>query len=267
MHDAATLAGFKHVEFLFEPIAAGYDYIRTCDLPTNICVFDFGGGTLDIAVMHVESRETPEILAVEGLELGGDDFDKRLMTLLYEYFGEGTTIDGEPFPMGLLGYLQNWRNIPDICLPDNLKIIKRAQLRGSRPQAARALESLATNHYGFSLYEEIEAAKVRLSTTERTKIRFAGKEIDIDKSVSRSQFKDAIKEDLVRVSALIDSAVTASGLTPDQVDRVIATGGSSQAVPVVQLLTHKFGPNKVQSYDAFTSVVSGLAVRASQLDD
>ena len=53
---------------------------------------------------------------------------------------------------------------------------------------------------------------------------------------------------------------TPAGLRPDDIDVVIRTGGSS-LIPAVQgVLEEKFGEDKVQRQDVFTSVVKGLAL-------
>jgi RNase H-fold protein (predicted Holliday junction resolvase) len=50
---AAERAGFRHVSFELEPVAAALHYELTVKEPQNVVVFDFGGGTLDITVMRV----------------------------------------------------------------------------------------------------------------------------------------------------------------------------------------------------------------------
>ena len=51
LRQAAYEAGFKEVDFELEPIAAALDYEQSLAKPQNVIIFDFGGGTLDIAVM------------------------------------------------------------------------------------------------------------------------------------------------------------------------------------------------------------------------
>ncbi len=53
LRQAAHEAGFKEVDFEFEPIAAALDYEQSIREPQNVVIFDFGGGTLDIAVMRL----------------------------------------------------------------------------------------------------------------------------------------------------------------------------------------------------------------------
>lgn len=44
---------------------------------SNVAVFDWGGGTLDISLISIENREVSE-LAVAGMRLGGNDIDQML---------------------------------------------------------------------------------------------------------------------------------------------------------------------------------------------
>jgi hypothetical chaperone protein len=53
LREAAHEAGFKEVDFEFEPIAAALFYEQSITKPENVVIFDFGGGTLDIAVMRL----------------------------------------------------------------------------------------------------------------------------------------------------------------------------------------------------------------------
>ena len=53
LRQAAHEAGFKEVDFELEPIAAALYYEQSITKPQNVVIFDFGGGTLDIAVMRL----------------------------------------------------------------------------------------------------------------------------------------------------------------------------------------------------------------------
>jgi hypothetical chaperone protein len=79
LRHAAQLAGFKHIEFEFEPVAAALHYAQSVRTPQNILVYDFGGGTLDLTVMHIAPGHAPEILSIGGLGIAGDRFDQRVV--------------------------------------------------------------------------------------------------------------------------------------------------------------------------------------------
>jgi len=81
---AARAAGFLSVDLLDEPIAAGIAFLdkkHDTELGNEILVFDWGGGTLDIAL--VEFRDGEWNLNYDLLEgdrqLGGEDIDDQLI--------------------------------------------------------------------------------------------------------------------------------------------------------------------------------------------
>ena len=62
LRQAAHEAGFKEVDFELEPIAAALYYEQTITQPQNVLIFDFGGGTLDIAIMRLgDGHKSPSL--------------------------------------------------------------------------------------------------------------------------------------------------------------------------------------------------------------
>jgi molecular chaperone DnaK (HSP70) len=84
--DAGKKAGFKMVRVVEEPVAAAIAYGLDAKGSQNVLVFDFGGGTLDVALLRL-SPETRGFLvkATAGdPHLGGEDFDRRIVTLILD---------------------------------------------------------------------------------------------------------------------------------------------------------------------------------------
>jgi len=50
---AVLKAGFKHVKFEFEPVAAAYGYDRQLTQDQLVLIGDFGGGTSDFSVVRL----------------------------------------------------------------------------------------------------------------------------------------------------------------------------------------------------------------------
>src|SRR5690606_940787 len=73
---AAKLAGFKHVDLLHEPIAASMAYGLESKAKNGFwVVFDFGGGTFDVALIKVEDG-IMQVVDTEGDNyLGGKNLD------------------------------------------------------------------------------------------------------------------------------------------------------------------------------------------------
>ena len=74
--DAALLAGIPLLRLLNEPTAAALAYGLNHAQRGKFVVYDLGGGTFDISVLHLREGVF-EVLAVNGNSaLGGDDFDQ-----------------------------------------------------------------------------------------------------------------------------------------------------------------------------------------------
>ncbi len=91
--EAAALAGLRCDRLLNEPTAAALAYGHRKDIERNIVIFDLGGGTFDVSVMHLSSG-VYEVLATSGdTYLGGEDFDLRIIDWLADKFLADHRID------------------------------------------------------------------------------------------------------------------------------------------------------------------------------
>lgn len=76
--DAGTIAGLDVVRIINEPTAAALAYGLGKDKSEKICVFDLGGGTLDVSILDIGDG-TFEVVSTAGdNKLGGDDWDNVL---------------------------------------------------------------------------------------------------------------------------------------------------------------------------------------------
>ena len=78
--DAGKLAGLDVLRIINEPTAASLAYrIGTIVRTKNIAVYDLGGGTFDISILHI-ANGIFEVLSTHGdTYLGGDDFDRAII--------------------------------------------------------------------------------------------------------------------------------------------------------------------------------------------
>lgn len=127
-----------------------------------------------------------------------------------------------------------------------------------------ALLALIQKNYGWDLFQEIERAKIVLSSDTATRLQFKRETIKIDEPLSRKQFEAIIAGRLRGISDEIDQTLAAAGVTAEEIDVVIRTGGSSLIPAVQSLLERKFGAGKVNQQEVFTSVVTGLALAAAK---
>lgn len=77
LHRAAKKAGIEVRSFVSEPTAAYIYCQKEIAGASNVAVFDWGGGTLDVSILTEEKGVIQE-LAVAGRRLGGNDIDEML---------------------------------------------------------------------------------------------------------------------------------------------------------------------------------------------
>ncbi|MCJ2077658.1 Hsp70 family protein [Methylobacterium sp. E-016] len=91
LREAARAAGIAVVQFVHEPVAALYGYLRSrpdyrrqmAQLEgRSVLVFDWGGGTLDLTLCRIQGGAIMQVENDGDNEVGGDEFDLRLMNLL-----------------------------------------------------------------------------------------------------------------------------------------------------------------------------------------
>lgn len=264
MLDACHEAGFTDVQFEYEPVAAALYYETTISQPQNVLVFDFGGGTLDVTIMRL-GEGARKILALDGVPIGGDDLNARLVEgKLLRDFGYGSSY-GErrsKLPAYIWDSITRWQSLRGLLNQKTIGFLYEVERTSTNPKAIRALRSLITNNYGLSLYEEVEGAKIRLSDEDATSIVLTEKDISIGRRVERGEFDWYISLEARVISECLDRTVAAAGLENRDIDVVLRTGGSSSVPLFVKMLADKFGPDKLREQDVFTGITAGLAIAA-----
>ena len=74
-----------------------------------------------------------------------------------------------------------------------------------------------------------------------------------------------VRPELDLVRQTIAQALDEASVAPDEVGRVLVTGGSGYIPAFRRDLAETFGADRLVQRDAFTAVVHGLGVRAQQL--
>lgn len=91
--DAGRIAGLEVKRILNEPTAASLAYGMDRSQSQTILVFDLGGGTFDVSILDVGDGVF-EVKATSGdTQLGGNDFDKKIVDWLAEQFLETDGVD------------------------------------------------------------------------------------------------------------------------------------------------------------------------------
>jgi hypothetical chaperone protein len=267
--EACGHAGLRNVEFYPEPVAATLSYLWRAQ-PTaagTALTVDFGGGTLDLAVLRYAGA-TFQVLGTAGIALGGDKIDQLIYQgLLFPLLGKGESwrreVDGhwietlfpfEEYEAALL----NWP-ITHTLNQNRTKSMVVDRISRGGPAAAKfeRLHDLIRFNYSYNCFQAIRRAKAELS--ERTETVIDIPELNLQIPFTRAGFETILAGALADVQQLVDGLLAQTGIEPGAVDLVIRTGGSSQIVAVRELLQGKF-PDRVVAHDPFTSVAAGLAI-------
>jgi molecular chaperone DnaK len=91
--DAGRIAGLEVLRILNEPTAASLAYGLDRGETETILVFDLGGGTFDVSILEVGDGVF-EVKSTSGdTQLGGNEFDKKIVDWLAEQFLEAEAVD------------------------------------------------------------------------------------------------------------------------------------------------------------------------------
>ncbi|MBR6844969.1 MAG: Hsp70 family protein [Bacteroidales bacterium] len=85
---AGIIAGLNVINIINEPTAAAISYGLKSDGEQSIMVYDLGGGTFDVTIIHVKGGNI-RVVATDGKhDLGGADWDECLAEYMLEKFNE-----------------------------------------------------------------------------------------------------------------------------------------------------------------------------------
>jgi molecular chaperone DnaK len=99
--EAGQIAGLEVLRIVNEPTAASLAYGMDKNNDQQILVFDLGGGTFDVSVLEI-GEGVFEVKSTHGdTQLGGDDWDERIITWLVESFKGDHGVDLAKDPMAL----------------------------------------------------------------------------------------------------------------------------------------------------------------------
>lgn len=275
LETALAQAGFPNVEFEFEPVAAAYHYEQRLEHDATLLIADFGGGTSDFCLVNVgpsrrAGRVPHPIIGTEGVGLGGDAFDARIVRqLVAPHLGLGSTFSGPfgnalPMPAWVYSNLERWHQLSVLKSASTLASLREIEARSDAPEAVAALLQIIEDDLGFRLSRAVERAKIELTSREETTFAFHKDAVHIEAALKRSEFESWIASDLDAISACIDRLLAQTGFEAHAVDRVFMTGGTSLVPAVRRVFAERFGDEKLRAGDELTSVAQGLALRAME---
>jgi hypothetical chaperone protein len=276
LQQALRASGFEEIVFEYEPVAAAYSYEQTIQHDELILVGDFGGGTSDFSILPVGpgvrggGSRPRQILGNDGVAMAGDAFDRQIVRhLVAPALGFGSEYQAAPdkkLPIPNWPYtsLEQWHSLSLINRPKVLEMLERVRPLALNPLAIDALAYFIETDLGLRLHEAVRALKIALSRAPRATFAFSCGPVTIERGVSRTDFESWIRPELDAMGASVDRLIAATGVRSDQIDRVFLTGGSALVPAVRRLFEDRFGARKIAGGGEFTSVATGLALRAER---
>ena len=264
---AATRAGFKHIEFQFEPVAAGLDFESTLTTEQNVLVVDIGGGTSDCSMIRMgpqwlQKKDRPEtLLAHAGRSVGGNNLD---ISIAFQRFMPEFGKDTE-FQSGItIPAMTFWDPVAtnDVNAQrsfysyENLDVLKRMRIEAKHPEKISRLVQVYQKTLAHMVVGEAEKAKIALSDQNyhTANIDLLNEVVDIP--VLAEQMEKSIAEPMRQIKGLLKDILEQSSVKPDV---VYITGGSSRSPIVRETVKSVLPDTPIVSGNYMGSVTEGLA--------
>jgi len=224
--DAGKIAGLEVLRIINEPTAAALAYGMDKGGENKILVFDLGGGTFDVSVLDVGIEDgVIEVLATSGDNLLGGD-----------------DLD---------------QKIVDLMVSD---FRKNEGIDLSRDRMALQ-----------RLREAAEKAKIELSTLSETSISLPFITADssgpkhLEMSFTRARFEEITRPLLERVVEPTRRALNDSGLTREEINKVLLVGGATRMPMVQKKIMELLGKEPTKGINPDECVAVGAAIQGAIL--
>ncbi|SHO58494.1 molecular chaperone [Vibrio quintilis] len=267
LRKAASRAGFKQIEFQFEPVAAGLDFEATLTTDKHVLVVDIGGGTTDCSMIqmgprwHGKFERSDTLLGHTGRRTGGNDLDIFITFRKFmPEFGFGSQqLSGLPVPIP-----QFWNCIAindveaqrQFYTAENLRQIKQLYKNAEHPEKLNRLIHVHQETLGHGLVREAEKAKIALAgkNTHSATLNIGDESLIIP--LTPEAITTAIEEPVNKIKRLIKEVLTQSGVKPDV---IYVTGGSARSPILREAIKSVLPETEIVSGNYFGSVTAGLA--------
>ncbi|MFV0574002.1 MAG: molecular chaperone [Vibrio sp.] len=273
LRHAATRAGFKDIEFQFEPVAAGLEYESTLTENQTVLVVDIGGGTTDCSLIEMgpdwqqKADRSASLLGHSGQRVGGNDLDIYLaFRQIMPQLGLGSKMNsGIEMPI-----TQFWNPIAinnvvaqkDFYEAANLKALKLLQKEAQEPEKLARLLTMYHQTLGYQIVRKAEEAKIGLSDTmlHSLSIPMAKEILNLD--IQLYQMVEAVEVPTQKMMDLVTEVMQQATKKPDV---IFMTGGSARSPFLRQALERTLPNVPIVSGNYFGSVTAGLARWAQQI--
>ena len=273
LREIARGVGFRHVSFQYEPIAAALDYEQGVASEEIALIADIGGGTSDFSIVrlsperHGRADRAEDILANDGVRIGGTDFDRMLsLGTVMPLMGLGSPMKRGDLavPNAYFHDLATWSSINRLYNPKTLREIEETRRDAARPELIDRLYGVVEAERGHGLALAVEGAKIAASDRGAAEIDLAFVERGLSARVDRASLDVQTGPLASRIAERVERCLAQAGLGPERIDALFLTGGSTGLPHVRAGLTACLPQARVVEGDTFGSVGTGLTVEAAR---
>ena len=224
--EAGQIAGPDVLRIVNEPTAAALAYgLDKNEKEETILVFDLGGGTFDVSLLEIGDGVV-EVLATAGdNELGGDDWDNRVVEWLVDKFKSQNGVDLSKDKMAM------------------------QRLREAAEKAKIELSSAQQASINLP-YITVDSEKNPLF---------------LDETLTRTEFQKITSDLLDRTKSPFNQVVKDAGMSVGDIDHVVLVGGSTRMPAVSELVKELTGKEPNKSVNPDEVVALGAALQAGVL--
>ncbi len=223
--DAGQIAGLTVRRIINEPTAAALSYGIDKEEEQVVMVYDLGGGTFDVSIIEM-GEDVQQVLATAGNNrLGGDDFDQRIINWMVDEFKKAEGIDLSTDKM-----------------------------------AAQRLKDAA------------EKSKIELSSTTTSNINIPFITVDatgvpkhLDLTLTQAKFNELTADLVEATMGPVRQALSDSGLSISEIDKVLMVGGSSRIPAVQEAVKKLIGKDPFKGINPDECVALGAAYQGGVL--
>lgn len=227
---AALYAYLDNVYMLLpEPSAAcvAYDVESESEEVEKVAVYDLGGGTFDISIVNIVPDEE-----------AGNQY-------VVDANGGKQKLGGEDFDERLQQrVLEEFEDRTGIDLSDD-----EEQLERVRRAAKDAKEKLS----------KAESAKVN--------VPFVAEGENVKQDITREEFEDLTENLVEETMDICEDLIDDQGYSPEDIDTVLAVGGSTKMPQVQRAIEDFFGQSPAGGVNPDEAVALGAAVQANYFDE
>ena len=224
--NAGKIAGLTVERIINEPTAAALAYgVDKQDKTQTILVYDLGGGTFDVSILELGDGVF-EVKSTNGNNnLGGDDFDERIMDYLIESFNKENGVDLSKDKMAM------------------------QRLKEVAEKAKKDLSGMTTT--------QISAPFITQGKD--------GSPLHLDVTLSRAKFEDLIGDLVESTLDPVRKALKDAKLKKEDIDKVIFVGGSTRIPMVYDLIKKELGKEPSKEVNPDEVVAMGAAIQGGVL--